>query len=102
MAIIKGIESIHVDEEGNFDLEDLKNSSDWPMYESIMNYTLPSIVAALQAQDETIEGFGKGNIISCVNPVVLGQDWYMVGSGTSSFQTVQINDRTCIRNYSWS
>lgn len=92
MAIIKGIESIHVDEEGNFDLEDLKNSSDWPMYESIMNYTLPSIVAALQAQDETIEGFGKGNIISCVNPVVLGQDWYMVGSGTSSFQTVQIND----------
>lgn len=32
-----------------------------------MNYTLPSIVAALQAQDETIEGFGKGNIISCVN-----------------------------------
>lgn len=92
IAIIKGIESIHVDEEGNFDLEDLKNSSDWPMYESIMNYTLPSIVAALQAQDETIEGFGKGNIISCVNPVVLGQDWYMVGSGTSSFQTVQIND----------
>lgn len=92
MAIIKGFESIHVDEEGNFDLEDLKNSSDWPMYESIMNYTLPSIVAALQAQDETIEGFGKGNIISCVNPVVLGQDWYMVSSGTSSFQTVQIND----------
>lgn len=92
MAIIKGFESIHVDEEGNFDLEDLKNSSDWPMYESIMNYTLPSIVAALQAQDETIEGFGKGNIISCVNPVVLSQDWYMVGSGTSSFQTVQIND----------
>ena len=92
MAIIKGFESTHVDEEGNFDLEDLKNSSDWPMYESIMNYTLPSIVAALQAQDETIEGFGKGNIISCVNPVVLGQDWYMVGSGTSSFQTVQIND----------
>ena len=92
MAIIKGFESIHVDEEGNFDLEDLKNSSDWPTYESIMNYTLPSIVAALQAQDETIEGFGKGNIISCVNPVVLGQDWYMVGSGTSSFQTVQIND----------
>lgn len=92
MATIKGFESIHVDEEGNFDLEDLKNSSDWPMYESIMNYTLPSIVAALQAQDETIEGFGKGNIISCVNPVVLGQDWYMVGSGTSSFQTVQIND----------
>lgn len=92
MAIIKGFESIHVDEEGNFDLEDLKNSSDWPMYESIMNYTLPSIVAALQAQDETIEGFGKGNIISCVNPIVLGQDWYMVNPGTSSFQTIQIDD----------
>lgn len=92
MAIIKGLESIHVDEEKNFDLEDLKNSSDWPLYESIMNYTLPAIVAALQAQDETVDGFGKGNIISCVNPVVLGQDWYMVGSGTSSFKTVQIND----------
>ena len=92
MAIIKGLESIHVDEEGNFDLDDLKNSSDWSLYESIMNYTLPAIVAALQAQDETVEGFGKGNIISCVNPVVLGQDWYMVGSGTASFQTVQIDD----------
>ena len=92
MAIIKGLESIHVDEEKNFDIEDLKNSSDWPLYESIMNYTLPAIVAALQAQDETVDGFGKGNIISCVNPVVLGQDWYMVGSDTSSFKTVQIND----------
>lgn len=92
MAIIKGLEALYVDDEKNFDLEALKKSHDWPLYESIMNYTLPSIVAALQAQDETIEGFGKGNIISCVNPVVLGQDWYMVNPGTSSFQTVQIND----------
>lgn len=92
MAIIKGLEALYVDDEKNFDLEALKKSHDWPLYESIMNYALPSIVAALQAQDETVEGFGKGNIISCVNPVVLGQDWYMVGSGTSSFQTVQIND----------
>lgn len=92
MAIIKGLEALYVDDEKNFDLEALKKSHDWPLYESIMNYTLPSIVAALQAQDETVEGFGKGNIISCVNPVVLGQDWYMVGFGTSSFQTVQIND----------
>ena len=92
MAIIKGLEALYVDDEKNFDLEALKKSHDWPLYESIMNYTLPSIVAALQAQDETIEGFGKGNIISCVNPVVLGQDWYMVNPGTSSFQTIQIND----------
>lgn len=92
MAIIKGLEALYVDDEKNFDLEALKKSHDWPLYESIMNYTLPSIVAALQAQDETIEGFGKGNIISCVNPIVLGQDWYMVNPGTSSFQTVQIND----------
>lgn len=92
MAIIKGLEALYVDDEKNFDLEALKKSHDWPLYESIMNYTLPSIVAALQAQDETVEGFGKGNIISCVNPIVLGQDWYMVSPGTSSFQTVQIND----------
>lgn len=92
MAIIKGLEALYVDDEKNFDLEALKKSHDWPLYESIMNYTLPSIVAALQAQDETVEGFGKGNIISCVNPIVLGQDWYMVNPGTSSFQTVQIDD----------
>lgn len=92
MAIIKGLEALYVDDKKNFDLEALKKSHDWPLYESIMNYTLPSIVAALQAQDETVEGFGKGNIISCVNPIVLGQDWYMVNPGTSSFQTVQIND----------
>ena len=92
MAIIKGLEALYVDDEKNFDLEALKKSHDWPLYESIMNYTLPSIVAALQAQDETVEGFGKGNIISCVNPIVLGQDWYMVNPGTSSFQTTQIDD----------
>lgn len=92
MAIIKGLEALYVDDEKNFDLEALKKSHDWPLYESIMNYTLPSIVAALQAQDETIEGFGKGNIISCINPIVLGQDWYMVNPGTSSFQTIQIDD----------
>lgn len=92
MAIIKGFESLYVDDEKNFDLDALKKSSDWPMYESIMNYTLPAIVAALQAQDEPVEGYGKGNIISCVNPVVLGQDWYTVGSGTSTFKTVQIDD----------
>lgn len=92
MAIIKGLEALYVDDEKNFDLEALKKSHDWPLYESIMNYTLPSIVAVLQAQDETVEGFGKGNIISCVNPIVLGQDWYMVNPGTSSFQTIQIDD----------
>ena len=92
IAIIKGLEALYVDDEKNFDLEALKKSHDWPLYESIMNYTLPSIVAALQAQDETVEGFGKGNIISCVNPIVLGQDWYMVNPGTSSFQTIQIDD----------
>lgn len=92
MAIVKGLESIHVDEEGNFDLEDLKNSSDWSLYESIMNYTLPAIVAALQAQDETVEGYGKGNIISCVNPIILDEDWYTIGSGTASFRTIQIDD----------
>ena len=91
MAIIKGFESLYVDDEKNFDLDALKKSSDWPMYESIMNYTLPAIVAALQAQDEPVEGYGKGNIISCVNPVVLGQDWYTVGSGASTFKTVQID-----------
>lgn len=92
MAIVKGLESIHVDEEGNFDLEDLKNSSDWSLYESIMNYTLPAIVAALQAQDETVEGYGKGNMISCVNPIILDEDWYTIGSGTASFRTIQIDD----------
>ena len=90
MAIIKGLEAIHVDEEGNFDLNDLKSSSDWPMYESIMNYTLPSIVAALQAQDETVTGYGKGNTMSCINPVVLDESWFLTGS--AQFTTVQIDN----------
>lgn len=90
MAIIKGLEAIHVDEEGNFDLNDLKNSSDWPMYESIMNYTLPSIVAALQAQDEIVTGYGKGNTMSCINPVVLDESWFLTGS--AQFTTVQIDN----------
>lgn len=84
MAIIKGLESLYLDEEGNLDLEALKASPDWPLYESIMNYTLPAIVAALQQEGETVEGFGKGNIICNVNPVTLGSDWFTIGADIST------------------
>lgn len=91
-AIIKGLESTYVDKEGHFDLEALKKSPDWPLYESIMNYTMPSIVAALQAKDEKIEGFGKGNIISNVNPVSLGDDWLTIGSNGATVEPYQLTD----------
>ena len=91
-AIIKGLESLYVDDEGNFDLEALKESSDWPLYESTMNYTLPEIVAALQSKGEDIEGFGKGNIISNVNPVALGDSWLTIGADIATFTPYQLED----------
>lgn len=91
IAIIKGIEKLYVDKDNNFDLEALKNSHDWPLYESIMNYTLPSIVAAMQAKGEKVDGFGKGNIISCVNPVVMGDDWLYLGADKAVFDTIQLD-----------
>lgn len=91
-AIIKGLESTYVNDEGNFDLDALKKSPDWSLYESIMNYTLPAIVAALQAKNEPVEGFGKGNIISNINPVTLGKDWITEGKNIATFTTVQVND----------
>ena len=91
-AIIKGLESTYVDEEGHFDLEALKKSHDWSLYESIMNYTLPSIVAALQSKDEKVEGFGKGNIISNVNPVSLGDEWLTIGANGATIEPYQLTD----------
>lgn len=91
-AIIKGIESLYVDDEGNFDLEALKDSPDWSLYESTMNYTLPSIVAALQSKGEEVEGFGKGNIISNVNPVSLGESWLTIGADIATITPYQLEN----------
>lgn len=92
VGIIRGLEGLYVDDHGAFDLEALKKSSDWSMYESIMNYTLPSIVAALQAKGESVDGYGKGNIISNVNPVALGTDWQLIGGDVASCSTIQLED----------
>ena len=61
------------------------------MYESIMNYTLPAIVAAIQAKDEDdkkdisdkitdnnvikFSEYGNGNLLSNVNPIVIDTYW---------------------------
>lgn len=91
VAIINGLQSLYVDEDGNTDLQALKNSSDWSMYESIMNYTLPAIVAAIQEKDEDdkkdisdkitdsnvikFSEYGNGNLLSNVNPIVIDTYW---------------------------
>lgn len=51
-TMISAMEKKYVDSEGNFDLDALKASPDWEMYEQIMNYILPGIVNALQNKTE--------------------------------------------------
>lgn len=52
VAIIRGLESMYVDDNNNFNIEELKkHKDDWNLYESIMNYTLPAIVAALHSNE---------------------------------------------------
>ena len=96
VAIIRGLEALYVDDDNNFDIEELKkHKSDWDLYESIMNYTLPSIVAALHSKGEDSKGAiseinknykdnknfekfiinGTGNLLYNVNPVIIGKDW---------------------------
>lgn len=100
--IITALEALYVDEDGQFDLDALKASSDWPTYESIMNYTLPKIVAALQAQDTKPEldddtttnhptDYGSGNRLGNVNPVIIDETWEAVGSPITA-NTFEVTD----------
>ena len=89
VAIITGLEALYVDSNNKTDYQALKNSSDWSLYESIMNYTLPAIVAAIQAKDDAdkqtannkinnklnFKSYGNGNLLSNVNPIVLDTFW---------------------------
>ena len=89
VAIITGLEALYVNSNNKTDYQALKNSSDWSLYESIMNYTLPAIVAAIQAKDDAdkqtannkinnklnFKSYGNGNLLSNVNPIVLDTFW---------------------------
>lgn len=102
VQIITSFENLYVDESGQFDLDALKESSDWPTYESIMNYTLPKIVAALQSKDskpELEEGvtsnhptdYGSGNRLGNVNPVIIDDTWESVGAPITA-NTFEVTD----------
>lgn len=100
VAIILGLENLYVDADNNFSLNELKkHKSDWDLYSSIMDYALPSIIAALHSKgidgSEAIKELnklfendpdkklnkaqfkitGNGNLLSNVNPVVINTDW---------------------------
>lgn len=92
-AIITGLENLYVDDEGNFDLDALKESSDWPLYESIMNYVLPQIVASLQEKEDpdTITNYGSGNILSNASPAIMDSSWSVLDS-TAENKCIDITD----------
>lgn len=92
IAILSGLEATYIDNENNFDISELKkHQSDWNLYESIKNYTIPAIIAAIQYKIdngiETTEGdfipIGTGNLISNPNPVILNTDWKIIGSNAN-------------------
>lgn len=92
-AIITGLENLYVDDEGNFDLDALKESSDWSLYESIMNYVLPQIVASLQEKEDpdTITNYGTGNILDNASPAIMGSSWDVLDS-TAENKCIDITD----------
>ena len=47
-AMINALEKKYVNDEDEFDIDALKASPDWPLYEEIMNYILPGIINAIQ------------------------------------------------------
>lgn len=105
LAVIKGIEAHHLKFPGTsdtttIDMEDLKNSSDWPLYEEYMNYVIPQIIAALQNKDVSYNAsdysdggrfsFGLGNNIKNVNPVTL-DSWDIIGNLYATLSTVELD-----------
>ena len=104
VAIIKGLEALYVNSNGNTDFQALKNSSDWPLYESIMNYTVPAIVAAIQAKNDSdkktandkignnlnFKSYGNGNLLQNVNPVVMDKYWVPTGINLADINTTQL------------
>lgn len=108
VAIINGLEALYIDENNTTDFVALKRSSDWPLYESIMNYTLPSIVAAIQSKDDSdkddindklinndvikFTDYGSGNILSNVNPIVLDTYWIPDRTDLAYINAVQLGE----------
>lgn len=105
LAVIKGIEAHHLKFPGTsdtttIDMEDLRNSSDWPLYEEYMNYVIPQIIAALQNKDVSYNAsdysdggrfsFGLGNNIKNVNPVTL-DSWDIIGNLYATLSTVELD-----------
>lgn len=89
-AIISGLESTYVDDDNKFDINELKkHKDDWNLYESIKNYTIPAISAAIQYKisngstydkDKDFVPMGNGNLFANPNPIILGTDWIPVGN----------------------
>ena len=69
-AMVTQLEHLYVDDHGNFDLEALKNSTDWELYKQMVDYIIPSIKAALQKQGVDTSANGTGNLFKNVNPVI--------------------------------
>ena len=113
VAIIRGLESMYVDDNNNFNIEELKkHKDDWNLYESIMNYTLPAIVAALHSKgddakeiisdiNKTFSGNkdcekfvinGTGNLLYNINPVIIGNDWTLYNRIYTISKTQEMSD----------
>lgn len=98
-AQLKGYESLYVDENGDFDIDALMQSTDWADYQLIKNYVLsvpdPSLVCTLNG--ETYEGIIDDKIIT--NP-----DFLITYSPSAhlGYIDTEIYNRWMIQHYSTS
>lgn len=116
-AMIKGYESNYVDENGNFDLNALKNSADWDKYEQIMNYILPTIINELVKRNDedkseiqdSLKEYGSGNILKNAT-FITSSNWYGINKslsecidfednspvyGATRYMTIHSNSESC-------
>ena len=116
-AMIKGYESSYVDENGNFDLNALKNSADWDKYEQIMNYILPTIINELVKRNDEdkseiqdfLKEYGSGNILKNAT-FITSSNWYGINKslsecidfednspvyGATRYMTIHSNSESC-------
>lgn len=116
-AMIKGYESSYVDENGNFDLNALKNSANWDKYEQIMNYILPTIINELVKRNDedkseiqdSLKEYGSGNILKNAT-FITSSNWYGINKslsecidfednspvyGATRYMTIHSNSESC-------
>lgn len=92
IAIVTALENKFKNENGDLDIDALKESVDWELYSNTRNYVIPTVVAAIQGKDGEVpdsSDYGSGNLLKNSVPISLGNNsWVILGSGEYNCESI--------------